>query len=135
MKIRVVSSREEIATLNPNERLVHLTFRPSNKDIFELVESCPRIEVVQLPKSYMATVSNSIKMFFQMQRIQLIEGDIWGHRKDINEYYAVPSSVIENIKEMKIEGKTNEEIEKQISGESKLNPEMIAYILAKEVSV
>lgn len=70
-----------------------------------------------------------------MQRIQLIEGDIWGHRKDINEYYAVPSSVIENIKEMKIEGKTNEEIEKQISGESKLNPEMIAYILAKEVSV
>jgi len=135
MKIRVVSSREEIATLNPNERLVHLTFRPSNKDIFELVESCPRIEVVQLPKSYMATVSNSIKMFFQMQRIQLIEGDIWGHRKDINEYYAVPSSLIENIKEMKNEGKSNEEIEKQISGESKLNPEMIAYILAKEVPV
>jgi len=135
MKIRVVSSREEISTLNPNERIVHLTFRPSNKDIFELAESCPRIEVVQLPKSYMATVSNSIKMFFQMQRIQLIEGDIWGHRKDINEYYAVPSSVIEHIKEMKIEGKSIEEIEKQISGESKLNPEMIAYILAKEVPV
>jgi len=135
MKIRVVSSRDEISTLNPNERLVHLTFRPSNKDIFELVESCPRIEVVQLPKSYMATVSNSIKMFFQMQRIQLIEGDIWGHRKDINEYYSVPSSLIENIKEMKNEGKSTEEIETQISGESKLNPEMIAYILAKEVPV
>lgn len=135
MKIRVVSSRDEISTLNPNERLVHLTFRPSNKDIFELVESCPRIEVVQLPKSYMATVSNSIKMFLQMQRIQLAEGDLWGHRKDINEYYTIPSSLIENIKEMKIEGKTAEEIEKQISRESKLNPEMIAYIMAKEVPV
>ncbi|AKB28646.1 Ribosomal protein S6 [Methanosarcina siciliae C2J] len=135
MKIRVVSSREEISTLNPNERIAHLTFRPSNKDIFELVESCPRIEVVQLPKSYMATISNSIKMFLQMQRIQLLEGDIWGHRKDINEYYIVPSSLIENIKEMKIEGKSTEEIEKQISGESKLNPEMVAYILAKEVPV
>ena len=71
MKIRVVSSREEIFTLNPNERLVHLAFRPSNKDIFGLVETCPKIEVIQLPKSYMRTVSKSIEMFLQMQRIQL----------------------------------------------------------------
>jgi hypothetical protein len=30
-----------------------------------------------------------------MQRIQLLEGDLWGHRKDINEYYIIPSSVFE----------------------------------------
>jgi hypothetical protein len=57
MKIRVVSSREEIFTLNPGERVVHLAFRPSNKDLFGLVETCPKIEVIQLPKSYMSTVS------------------------------------------------------------------------------
>ena len=132
MKIRVVSSREEIFTLNPNERIVHLAFRPSNKDIFGLVETCPKVEVIQLPESYMRTVSKSIEMFLEMQRIQLIEGDVWGHRKDINEYYAIPSSVIEKIKEMKIEGKATEEIEKKISRESKLNPGMVAYILTKE---
>ncbi len=134
MRIRVVSSREEIFTLNPNERIVHLAFRPSNKDLFGLVETCPRIEVIQLPKSYMRTVSKSIEMFLQMQRIQLIKGDVWGHRKDINEYYAIPSSVVEKIKEMKIEGKTTEEIEKKVSRESKLNPEMVGYILNKEIS-
>jgi hypothetical protein len=134
MKIRVVSSREEIFTLNPNERIVHLAFRPSNKDIFGLVETCPKIEVIQLPKSYMATVSKSIEMFLEMQRIKLIEGDVWGHRKDINEYYTVPTSVIERIKEMKTEGKSAEEIEAQISRERKLNPEMIAYILTKEAA-
>ncbi|KKG14633.1 hypothetical protein EO98_17680 [Methanosarcina sp. 2.H.T.1A.6] len=133
MRIRVVSSREEIFTLNPNERLVHLAFRPSNKDIFGLVETCPKIEVIQLPKSYMRTVSKSIEMFLQMQRIQLIEGDVWGHRKDINEYYAISSSVIEKIKEMKIEGKSTEEIEKKVSRESKLNPGMVDYILNKEI--
>ena len=132
MKIRVVSSREEIFTLNPNERLVHLAFRPSNKDIFGLVETCPKIEVIQLPKSYMRTVSKSIEMFLQMQRIQLIEGDVWGHRKDINEYYSIPTSLIENIKEMKIEGKSTEEIKKMVVSESKLNPGMVAYILTKE---
>jgi hypothetical protein len=132
MKIRVVSSREEIFTLNPNERIVHLAFRPSNKDIFGLIETCPKLEVIQLPKSYMRTVSNSIKMFLEMQRIQLIEGDVWGHRKDINEYFTIPSSVIEKIKEMKIEGKTAEEIETKVSRESKLNPGMVAYIMTKE---
>jgi hypothetical protein len=135
MRIRVVSSREEIFTLNPNERLVHLAFRPSNKDVFGLVETCPKIEVIQLPKSYMATVSKSIEMFLQMQRIQLLEGDVWGHRKDINEYYSIPSSVIEKIKMMKAEGKAAEEIEKKISRESKLNPLMVAYIMTKETPV
>jgi len=135
MRIRVVSSREEIFTLNPNERIVHLAFRPSNKDILGLVETCPKIEVIQVPKSYMATVSKSIEMFLQMQRIHLLEGDVWGHRKDINEYYAIPSSVIEKIKEMKTEGKSAEEIEKKISRESKLNPGMVSYIMTKEAPV
>jgi hypothetical protein len=135
MRIRVVSSREEIFTLNPNERVVHLAFRPSNKDILGLVETCPRLEVIQLPKSYMATVSKSIEMFLQMQRIQLIEGDVWGHRKDINEYYTIPSSVTEKIREMRIEGKSTEDIEARISRENKLNPELVAYIIAKEASV
>ncbi len=132
MKIRVVSSREEIFTLNPNERIVHLAFRPSNKDIFGLVETCPKVEVIQLPKSYMATFSQSIQMFLEMQRIQLLEGDVWGHRKDLNEYYTIPPSVIERITEMKIEGKSAEEIEASVSRERKLNPGMVAYILLKE---
>jgi hypothetical protein len=134
MKIRVVSSREEIFTLNPNERVVHLAFRPSNKDIFALVETCPKIEVIQLPKSYRRTVSKSIEMFLEMQRIQLIEGDVWGHRKDINEYYSIPTSVIDKIKELKSEGTPAEKIEEKVSRESKLNPEMVAYILTKEAS-
>ena len=111
MKIRVVSSREEIPTIIPNERIVHLAFRPSNKDIFALVEACPKIEAIQLPKSYKSTVSKSIEMFLEMRRMQLVEGDVWGHRKDINEYYTIPSSVTERIKELKSEGTPVEKIE------------------------
>ena len=134
MKIRVVSSREEISTLNPNERIVHLAFRPSNIDVFRLVETCPKIEVIQLPKSYMATISRSIEMFLEMQRIQLIEGDVWGHRKDLNEYYDVPSSVIEKIIALKNEGKSAEDIENEVSKKTQMNPEMVGYILTKEIS-
>lgn len=72
-------------------------------------------------------------MFFETQRIQL-EGDFWGHRKDLNEYYSTWSSVFEKTEAMKIEGKFAENIKTKISRERKLNPEMVAYILAKENS-
>ena len=130
--MRVVSCRDEIFNLNPNEHIVHLAFRPSNKDVFGLVDSCPKIEAIQLPKSYRSTVSKSIEMFLEMQKVQLLEGDVWGHRKDINEYYTVPSSVIEQIRELKSEGMPAERIEERISKESKLKPDMISYILNKE---
>ncbi|MFY1112498.1 MAG: DUF1699 family protein [Methanosarcinaceae archaeon] len=134
MKIRVVSSREEIFTLNPNERVIHMAFRPSNKDIFALIETCPKIEAIQLPNSYRRTISKSIEMFFEMQKIQLIEGDVWGHRKDISEYYNVPPAVIKDIRDLKLVGTPVEKIEEKVARESKLNPEMVAYILARDIT-
>ncbi|KKG33833.1 DUF1699 family protein [Methanosarcina mazei] len=132
MKIRVVSSRDEILSLNPNEKVIHLAFRPSNKDIFLLVETCPKLEIVQLPSSYQRTMSKSMEMFLEMQKIQLIEGDVWGHRKDINEYYTVPSSVMNKIRNMKVDGIPNDKIAEKMSKESKLNQKMIHYILNKK---
>lgn len=131
MKIRVISSRNEILSLNPNEKVVHFAFRPSNKDIFLLVETCPKLEVIQLPKSYRRTVSRAIEMFLEMQKVQLLEGDVWGHRKDINEYYTVPSSVISKIKNMKAEGIPGEKIAEEVAQESKLDPQMVSYILGR----
>jgi hypothetical protein len=133
MKIRVVSSREEIFTLNPGERIVHLAFRPSNKDVFGLVDTCPKLEVLQLPQSYMRSVSNSVQKFLEMQKVQLVEGDVWGHRKDISEYFNIPSSAFERIKELKLEGKSIEEIKAKVSRESKISTQMIAYMLTKEI--
>jgi hypothetical protein len=42
------------------------------KDISALVETCPKIEVIQLSKSYMSMVSKSIEMFLEVQKTQLI---------------------------------------------------------------
>lgn len=132
MKIRVVSSRDEILSLNPNEKVIHLAFRPSNKDIFLLVETCPKLEIVQLPKSYQKTISKSMEMFLEMQKIYLLEGDVWGHRKDINEYYTIPPSVITKIKNIKVEGTSNEKIIEKIAKESKLNSKMVLYIMNRK---
>jgi Protein of unknown function (DUF1699) len=131
MKIRVVSSRNEILSLNSNEKVVHFAFRPSNKDIFMLVEACPKLEIIQIPISYKKTISRAIEMFLEMQKIQLLEGDVWGHRKDINEYYSIPPYIIKEIRNMKAEGILNERIAEKVAKEHRLNPKMITYILNK----
>lgn len=133
MNIRVISSREEILSLNPNERIAHLAFRPSNRDIFLLVETCPRLEVIQLPESYKRTVSKAIEMFLEMQKVQLLEGDVWGHRKDLNEYYSIPNMIIKKIQNLKAEGISDEEIAKKVAKEHKTNPKIISYILSREL--
>lgn len=128
MKIRVISSRDEIGSLTPNEKIVHLSFRPSNVDFLNLMQRCPRLRAVQIPPSYRKTMSNAIRGFLSMQGIELLEGDIWGHRKDINEYLTVPDSAIGNIKSMKERGASPDEMEKEVKKNGKLGSDLVRYI-------
>ncbi|HII06498.1 MAG TPA: DUF1699 family protein [Methanotrichaceae archaeon] len=134
MRIRVVSSKDEISELGPNERIVHLAFRPSNVDFLDLMRSCPRLRAVQVPPSYHKTMSKAIKLFLEMQGIDLLEGDVWGHRKDIDEYYIVNEEAIEDIGTMIKEGESIEETAAQIQRKTRLAPDLIKYIAKSKIT-
>ncbi|MBE0523506.1 MAG: DUF1699 family protein [Methanosarcinales archaeon] len=129
MKIRVVSSKDEINTLSTDEEIIHLAFRPSNKDIFDLVQTCPEMKALHIPGSYKKTVSKSILLFLDMQNIKLLEGDVWGHRKDINDYYEIKKSVFDKINNLKQEGKSQKEILDKMKKETRLSPDLLEYLL------
>ena len=129
MKIRVVSSKDEIETLSNEEEIVHLAFRPSNKDIFSLVMKCPNVKALHIPSSYKRTISGSAKMYLSMQGIDLLEGDVWGHRKDINEYSEVSKSVFDRIKDFRAEGLSEEGIADKMARETRLGPDFIEFIM------
>ncbi|WP_048144668.1 DUF1699 family protein [Methanothrix harundinacea] len=129
MKIRVVSSKKEIDELNRNEQIIHLAFRASNTDIFRLLQTCPRLKAIQVPSSYYKTMSHAGQMFLEMQGVEIVEGDVWGHRKDIDEYYTVDDKVMERITSLQSEGVNLEEIAGRVSRESKLSPAMVRYMI------
>lgn len=131
MKIRVVSSKEEIETLSPNEEIIHLAFRPANTDIFAIVQKCPQVKAFHIPTSYKKTISNSIKMFLKMQNIELLEGDLWGHRKDINEYSEVSPHVYDHIKQYRENGMAEEDIIEKLIRETRLSPDFIEFLVNK----
>jgi len=134
MRIRVVSSKDEISELNPNERIVHLAFRPSNADFLDLMRSCPRLRAVQVPPSYHKTMSKAIKLFLEMQGIDLLEGDVWGHRKDIDEYYVVDEEAIEEIGNLIKEGESIEDAAATIQRKTRLAPDLIKYIAKSKIT-
>jgi hypothetical protein len=128
MRIRVISSRNEIQNLNPNEKMVHLAFRASNVDYLNLMQRCPRMRMIQVPPSYRKTMSNAIQVFMDMQGIDLIEGDVWGHRKDLDEYFTVEDTTLQEIRSL-AESSTNlDDMTAQIQKKARLGPDLIKYI-------
>jgi hypothetical protein len=129
LKLRVVSSKSEIDTVSKNEQMIHLAFRASDTDILRLFQNCPRLRAIQVPASYHKTLSRASEMFLDMQGVELIEGDVWGHRKDINEYYVIDDAVLAKIKELHKSGVETDEIARTISRETKLSPELVKYAI------
>ncbi len=133
MKLRVVSSKREITDLNRNEQVVHLAFRASNMDVMSLVQSCPRLRAVQIPPSYHETMSKAAQQFLEIQGVELLKGDVWGHRKDIDEYYTVGDKIVRRISGLIAEGNSIDETVKKLQRETKLSEDLIRYILKEQV--
>jgi len=134
MKIRVISSREEINSLNSNEKTVHFAFRASNVDFLKLLQKAPRIQMIQLPPSYMKTISDAIHLFLDVQGIDLLQGDVWGHRKDLDEYFTIEDATIEEIQSLAASGASIDDVADKIQKKTRLNPDLIKYVAKNRVT-
>ena len=134
MKLRVVSQRTEIPNLNSNEKMVHLAIRASNVDFLNLMQRCPRLRTIQVPHSYQKTMSSAIQVFLEMQGIELLEGDVWGHTKDLDEYYSVEDATIEEIRALAASGASADDVANQIQKKTRLSPDLIKYIAKSKIT-
>jgi hypothetical protein len=129
MRLRVVSSRKEIEDLNRSEQMVHLAFRVANTDVFKLMQICPGIRVVQVPASYKKTISRASEMFLAIQGVELVEGDVFGHRKEIDEYYDIDEAVFKRIDRLRAAGADEGDIVSAVSRETSLSRELVEYLI------
>ena len=134
MRIRVISARNEIPNLNPNEKTVHLAFRASNVDFLNLMQRCPRLRMIQVPPSYRKTMSNAIQVFLDLQGIEMLEGDVWGHRKGLDEYFTVDDSTVEEIRALADGGASADDVANQIQRKARIGSELIKYIARTKIT-
>jgi hypothetical protein len=134
MRLRVISARNEIPNLNPNEKTVHLAFRASNVDFLKLMQRCPRLRMIQVPPSYRKIMSNAIQVFLEMQGVEMLEGDVWGHRKDLDEYFTVDDSTLEEIRALAASGVSADDVANQIQKKARIGSELIKYIARTKIT-
>ncbi len=102
--MRVVSSKDEINTLDQKEGIVHLAFRPSNQDIFSLAIKCSEI--------------NSYSKFLYENNIQLF--------KDAPSY---PRYRFDHIKQYIPEGMPEADIIEKLTRENQLSPDLVVFLV------
>ena len=134
MRLRVVSARNEIPNLNTNEKMIHLAFRASNVDYLNLMQRCPRLRLIQVPPSYKKTMSNAIDTFLDMQGIELLEGDVWGHRKDLDEYFTVEDETLNEIRSKAATGVNIDDVTTEMQKKARLGSDLIKYIAKTKIT-
>jgi len=134
MRLRVVSARNEIPNLNPNEKMIHLAFRASNVDFLNLMQRCPRLRLIQVPPSYKKTMSDAIQVFMDMQGIELLQGDVWGHRKDLDEYFTVEDETLNEIRSKAATGVNIDDVTTEMQKKARLGSDLIKYIAKTKIT-
>ena len=134
MRIRVISARTEIPNLNSNEKAVHMAFRASNVDFLNLMQRCPRLRMIQVPPSYKKTMSNAIQVFLEMQGIEMLEGDVWGHRKDLDEYFTVDEATLAEIRSLATSGASADEVADQVQKKARIGSDLIKYLAKTKIT-
>ena len=80
-------------------------------------------------------MSNAIQVFLDMQGIELLEGDVWGHRKDLDEYFTVEDGTLEEIRALAASGVSTDEVAAQIQKKARLGPDLIKYLAKNKATV
>jgi hypothetical protein len=134
MRIRIISSREEIASLKPNEKAVHMAFRASSVDYLNLLQKVPQLQMIQVPPTYIKNMSKSVEVFLEMQGVKLLKGDVWGHRKDLDEYFTIEDATIEEIRSLADSGASIDTVADQIQRKARIGPDLIKFIAMTKIA-
>jgi len=79
-------------------------------------------------------MSSAIQVFLDMQGIEMLQGDVWGHRKDLDEYFTVEDSTLAEIRSLAASGATMDDVADQIQKKARISQELIKYIAKSKIT-
>jgi hypothetical protein len=69
-----------------------------------------------------------------MQGIEMLEGNVWGHRKDLDEYFTLGDSTLEEIRSLAASGASADDVADQIQKKTRIGSEPIKYIAKTKIT-
>jgi hypothetical protein len=129
LKVKVVPHREDVNDLDANESIIHLAFRPDVKDVLHIMDLCPRLAAIEVPKSYFNTLSRAIPILLKMRNIKLLAGEVQGHRRDLNAYFPIPPQILDMVINLKSAGTPEDQIMIEVKKTHLINPDLAEFIV------
>jgi hypothetical protein len=86
MKATLIGTNKKLDNIRQGTKAVALSFRPSGKDIMEIIQKGKNIKTIFIEPSQMKTMGKTTMKFAEMQGISIIESPkkFQGARIDIN---------------------------------------------------
>jgi len=86
MKATLIGTNKKLDNIRQGTKAVALSFRPSGKDIIEIIQKGKNIKTIFIEQSLMKTMGKTTMKFAEMQGISIIESPkkFQGTRIDIN---------------------------------------------------
>ena len=132
MQIRVVNSRAEIATLDPEERVVYLATHAVALALLELIKRCPHLEAVELSPSRYRNMCKSSWGLLEAHGVKIFEGTAQRRRADRTGYFTVDEGLIlHRAVELRAEGLDSGEIVAKVAEEAGVSPGLVGFILGR----
>ena len=69
-----------------------------------------------------------------MQGVELLKGDVWGHRKDLNEYFTVEDTTIEEIRTLVGSGSSIDNVADKVHKQARIGSDLIKYIAKTKIT-
>lgn len=127
MRIFVLSSSEDLNFLSSDEKIIHFSYRPTGNDIVTAFSKSSSLVAIQMPVSYSKNMASFIHTFLAMNHIRLIEGTLWGHRKDIYPYYDLKEAA-ELVRTLKSKNISEKDAVLKIEKSTGLSPAMSSFL-------
>ena len=94
VKMRPIRSKDDIEKVNDTDVCLYIGFRPSSKDLIQIINSAPALKIIYIPESYTKTLSKSMSMLLEMKNIQLMVGGVQNN-DNIASCYVLDDSVLD----------------------------------------
>lgn len=76
IRMKPIRNRDDIQNIVEDDKCIYIGFRPSSKDLIQIIKTAPALKVVYIPESYTKTLSQSMIMLLEIKKIQLMIGGI-----------------------------------------------------------
>ena len=79
-------------------------------------------------------LAKAIHVFLEMQGIELLQGDVWGHRRIWMSTSPFEDATIEEIHSLADSGASMDDVTDKVQKKTRLNPDLIEYIAKTKIT-